>query len=61
MTQPAKMSSDAVRKAEETNITVVSLTEAATKIGSVIQLITDIASQTDLLALNVTIEAARAG
>lgn len=61
VTQSAKMSSDAVRKAEETNVTVVSLTDAAAKIGSVIQLITDIASQTNLLALNATIEAARAG
>jgi methyl-accepting chemotaxis protein len=43
------------------DVKMVSLSEAVDKIGSVVQLITDIASQTNLLALNATIEAARAG
>ncbi|MER2520877.1 MAG: methyl-accepting chemotaxis protein, partial [Bdellovibrionales bacterium] len=37
------------------------LSEAATQIGDVVKLIQDIAEQTNLLALNATIEAARAG
>jgi len=37
------------------------LQEAADRIGTIVKLITDIASQTNLLALNATIEAARAG
>lgn len=37
------------------------LSESATKIGEVVSLIEDIAEQTNLLALNATIEAARAG
>jgi len=37
------------------------LSEAANRIGSVMELIQEIAEQTNLLALNATIEAARAG
>ena len=37
------------------------LFESSEKIGAIISLITDIASQTKLLALNASIEAARAG
>jgi methyl-accepting chemotaxis protein len=40
---------------------VDALAEQANRIGSVVGLITEIASQTNLLALNATIEAARAG
>jgi predicted nucleic acid-binding Zn-ribbon protein len=40
---------------------VDSLTERATQIGGIIQLIKEIADQTNLLALNAAIEAARAG
>ncbi|WP_239510065.1 methyl-accepting chemotaxis protein, partial [Enterobacter cloacae] len=37
------------------------LSQAAARIGDVVKLITAIAEQTNLLALNATIEAARAG
>jgi methyl-accepting chemotaxis protein len=40
---------------------MTSLSGSALKIGEVVKLITDIAEQTNLLALNATIEAARAG
>ncbi|MCG8356076.1 MAG: methyl-accepting chemotaxis protein, partial [Kiloniellales bacterium] len=43
------------------NDQVQSLATAAQKIGDVVNLIQDIAEQTNLLALNATIEAARAG
>ncbi len=48
-------------QAESTNVTVKGLAEGAQKIGDVVSLINDIAEQTNLLALNATIEAARAG
>lgn len=53
--------SEAVEAAEATNQNVETLSEAAEHIGSVVNLIRDIAEQTNLLALNATIEAARAG
>ncbi len=40
---------------------VSSLAKAAEQIGSIVAIISDVASMTDLLALNATIEAARAG
>jgi len=43
------------------NDQVQGLSSAAERIGAVVQLIQDIAEQTNLLALNATIEAARAG
>jgi methyl-accepting chemotaxis protein len=58
-------SADIARKgaseARRTDTTVRSLSEAADKIGSIVELIREIAAQTNLLALNATIEAARAG
>ncbi len=57
----ADISTNAVESVERTDTLVHGLNEAAGKIGSVVELIGDIASQTNLLALNATIEAARAG
>jgi len=51
----------AEREAESTMAKVGKLSEAAQRIGDVVTLIQDIAEQTNLLALNATIEAARAG
>jgi methyl-accepting chemotaxis protein len=59
--QSNAIASKAVSEAEWTNSTVKELNEAAGRIGDVVRLITDIAEQTNLLALNATIEAARAG
>ena len=57
----ADIAGRAVEETRETDRTVQSLVEIASKIGEVIGLINDIAGQTNLLALNATIEAARAG
>jgi methyl-accepting chemotaxis protein len=55
------ISTKAVEQANETNKIVSGLAQAAQKIGDVVKLINNIAEQTNLLALNATIEAARAG
>jgi len=57
----SKIADDAVRQAETTNHRIRDLSQAANKIGDVVKLITAVAEQTNLLALNATIEAARAG
>lgn len=57
----AHVASTGKGQAESTNTTVMGLAEGAQKIGDVVNLINDIAEQTNLLALNATIEAARAG
>jgi methyl-accepting chemotaxis protein len=57
----SQVSEAAADQARKTDERVRRLNDAALKIGEVIQLITDIAEQTNLLALNATIEAARAG
>ncbi len=51
----------ATGEARKTDATISGLADAATRIGNVITLIKAIAEQTNLLALNATIEAARAG
>ncbi|MDP6977408.1 MAG: methyl-accepting chemotaxis protein [Myxococcota bacterium] len=47
--------------AERTDDTITSLGQSAREIGTVVQLISDIAKRTNLLALNATIQAASAG
>ncbi len=57
----AEIAAHAVARASETDKQIQGLADAAQKVGDVVKLITDIAEQTNLLALNATIEAARAG
>jgi methyl-accepting chemotaxis protein len=59
--ESSKIASEAVRQAEKTDGRINQLSQAAGRIGDVVKLITAIAEQTNLLALNATIEAARAG
>ncbi|MCA2219537.1 methyl-accepting chemotaxis protein [Jidongwangia harbinensis] len=57
----AHVASSAVGVAQTTNDTVAKLGTSSAEIGDVVKVITAIAEQTNLLALNATIEAARAG
>ena len=59
--ESAKISGEAVKQARDTDARINALSQAAGRIGDVVKLITAIAEQTNLLALNATIEAARAG
>nr|BFE64752.1 hypothetical protein GCM10020063_092780 [Dactylosporangium thailandense] len=59
--QAAGVAAAAVRAAGAASSTVAKLDTSSTEIGNVLKLITSIAEQTNLLALNATIEAARAG
>ncbi len=55
------ISEQAVDQSQKTSVKMNELGQAATKIGTVTEAITEISEQTNLLALNATIEAARAG
>jgi len=59
--EAARVAEAAVEHASAANRTVVALGDASVEVGEVVRLITSIAEQTNLLALNATIEAARAG
>ena len=61
ITESNRIVNNAVAEAEKSEQMVSDLVTAAEKISAVSQIITDIAEQTNLLALNATIEAARAG
>ena len=56
-----RIADGAVKQAQQTDARIGKLSRAAQEIGDVVKLITAIAEQTNLLALNATIEAARAG
>ena len=56
-----QISDDASSQVQSASVRVVELGGAAKDIGKVVEVITEIAEQTNLLALNATIEAARAG
>ena len=57
----SNVANEAVAQAGATDRSMVKLAAAADKVGSIVGMITAIAEQTNLLALNATIEAARAG
>jgi methyl-accepting chemotaxis protein len=59
--ESARIASEVVDQIAQSEATVTDLAQAANRIGEVVSLINTIAEQTNLLALNATIEAARAG
>jgi methyl-accepting chemotaxis protein len=59
--ESSRIAAEAVTQAKKTDTRINELSQAAARIGDVVKLITAIAEQTNLLALNATIEAARAG
>ncbi|AMN52576.1 chemotaxis protein [Labrenzia sp. CP4] len=65
ITEQVRSSSEIAQEAEHevgrSNEAVATVQQVVSRIGDVTKLITDIAEQTNLLALNATIEAARAG
>ena len=59
--ESSQVALEAVAEVQKTDACISALSQAAGRIGDVVKLITAIAEQTNLLALNATIEAARAG
>jgi methyl-accepting chemotaxis protein len=59
--ESSRIASSAVSQAQKTDESIGRLSLAASRIHDVVKLITEVAEQTNLLALNATIEAARAG
>jgi len=59
--ESSRIAGEAVKQAQQTDARINELSLAANRIGDVVKLITSVAEQTNLLALNATIEAARAG
>jgi methyl-accepting chemotaxis protein len=59
--ESSRIAAEAVSQARKTDARITELSSAASRIGDVVKMITAIAEQTNLLALNATIEAARAG
>lgn len=61
LTSLEKLSKEGIEKNTETLATINELSEMSKKIGDITKIITDLSEQTNLLALNAAIEAARAG
>lgn len=57
----AKVAGEAQKAAADTHAAIGNLNEVSQRIGQVVKVINSIARKTDLLALNATVEAARAG